>query len=89
MGRTIYQVFDVIDREARVHLEVGRPVLLTSSDERGRPLVAPDIESRLGAPLLTKDEAEGQRRTAIFLVPGEYLLRVPGRAAGDRKIVAG
>jgi hypothetical protein len=72
--------------EKRPAVELGKPVKLKATDERGRALDPPDIESRISAPVFIKD-TDGER-TAIFFVPGEYHLRVPGKASGDRKIVA-
>jgi hypothetical protein len=72
--------------EKRPAVELGKPVVLRATDERGRPLDPPEIESRISAPLLVRD-ADGQR-TVVFFVPGEYHLRVPTKATGDRKIVA-
>ena len=68
-------------------VEIGRPIELRATDERGHPLEPPEIESRLGAPILAKSDGEGLR-TAIFLIPGRYRLRVPGRAEGDRRVLA-
>jgi hypothetical protein len=72
--------------EKRPHIELGRPIKLRATDERGRALDPPEVESRISAPVFVRDA--GGERTVIFFVPGEYQLRVPGKASGDRKIVA-
>jgi hypothetical protein len=72
--------------EKRPTIELGKQVHLKATDERGRALDPPDIESRISAPVFIRD-VQGER-TVIFFVPGEYHLRVPGKATGDRKIVA-
>jgi hypothetical protein len=73
-------------KEKRPTVELGKPVRLAATDERGRTLDPPEIESRISAPVLVRD-ANGER-TAVFFVPGEYHLRVPTKATGDRKIIA-
>jgi hypothetical protein len=72
--------------EKRPAVELGKPISLKATDERGRALDPPDIESRISAPVLVRD-TNGER-IAVFFVPGEYHLRVPTKASGDRKIVA-
>ena len=69
-----------------IEVAVGAPIALRATDERGRPLEAPAIERRDPAPILAKDD-DGTR-TAIFLVPGKYRVRVPGKAQGALTIVA-
>lgn len=64
---------------------LGERIIVSATDERGRPLAAPDVESRVSAPLLSRDGEDGDR-TVIFFIPGEYHLRVQGRATGDRKL---
>ncbi len=87
MGKSIITIEGRGD-DAKVSVEIGEPLALTATDERGRPLPPPEIDSRIGAPMLVKDDAEANRRSVVFLVPGEYVLRVPGRASGARKVVA-
>jgi hypothetical protein len=72
--------------EKRPSVELGKPISLKATDERGRALDPPEIESRISAPVLVRD-TNGER-TVVFFVPGEYHLRVPTKASGDRKIVA-
>ncbi len=86
MGSSKITIDDQTPTEKRPSVELGLPVRLRATDERGRPLEPPDIESRINAPVFIRD-ADGER-TAIFFVPGEYQLRVPGKASGDRRIVA-
>lgn len=86
MGKGNISVVGYPEKEKRLAVELGAPVVVSATDERGRPLDPPDVESRTSAPVLIRDD-EGDR-TVVFYVPGEYLLRVPGKASGDRKIVA-
>jgi hypothetical protein len=72
--------------EKRPLVELGKPVRLRATDERGRDIDPPEVESRINAPLFARD-ANGER-TVVFFVPGEYQLRVPGKATGDKKIIA-
>lgn len=86
MGKSNISIAGYPEGEKRPAVELGTPLVVCATDERGRPLDPPDVESRTSAPVLIKD-GEGDR-TVVFYVPGEYLLRVPGKASGDRKIVA-
>jgi hypothetical protein len=75
-----------VPTEKRPSVELGKPVRLQATDERGRAIDPPEVESRISAPLFFRD-SNGER-TVVFFVPGEYQLRVAGKATGDRKIVA-
>lgn len=88
MGKSNIHIVDKPDDEARVSTSIGAELTMSATDERGRPLPPPEIESRIDAPMLVKDDAEGAVRSVVFLVPGEYVLRVPGRASGARKVLA-
>jgi hypothetical protein len=88
MGKSNIAIAGHADDEKRVEVRIGEQIQLTATDERGRPLQAPEIESHLEAPLYARDESEPNKRTIFLLVPGEYFVRVPGRATGDRKLVA-
>lgn len=88
MGKSNIHIVGKDDAEKPVTATVGDRLELTATDERGRPLDVPEVESRVGAPIMFKDESEAKKRTVVFLVPGEYVLRVPGRASGARKIIA-
>lgn len=87
MGKASISVFGRSATDKQLAVRVGEAIRLSAVDERNRPVKPPEIESRLGAPVLTRDEPEGAR-SVIFLVPGDYVLRVPGRAAGERKLRA-
>lgn len=86
MGTARIEIEGVDDRDKAPVVRVGEPVTLRAFDERGRPAAAPEIESGVGAELLVRD-ADGAR-TVVWQTPGAYRLRVPGKAAGDRKILA-
>ncbi len=69
-------------------LALGVPVVISATDEKKRSLAPPEIESELMAPIWAKplpDKADS--RTVLFLVPGRYRLRVPGRAEGGRSVL--
>ncbi len=67
---------------------LGAPVVLSATDERGRPLTPPAIERPDHWPVLSRtDEAKGER-TAILFVPGKYRVRVPGKAHGALSLFA-
>lgn len=68
-------------------VEVGRVLRLSATDERGRPLEPPEVE---GPGLVLVREAPGVpgARDVILNVPGRYRLRVPGRAEGNRRVLA-
>lgn len=88
MGKSQINIAGYPDDEKRVEVKLGEEIVLSAVDEKGRPLPVPEIESNLDAPLLSKDDAPNNRRTIVLYVPGEYLVRVPGRATGDRKLIA-
>lgn len=87
-GRSVIEIQGVGTKEQPARIQLGEPLLIKSTDDRGRPLAAAEVESRIAAPVLIKEEQEPGHRTIIFTIPGEYRLRVPGRATGDRKVVA-
>lgn len=85
LGRAeIYADGEKLDRDGA--LPLGVPVVLTATDERGKALPAPEVESDLGAPLLAQSD-DGER-SVVLLVPGRYRLRVPGRSEGVRNVLA-
>jgi hypothetical protein len=88
MGKSKITVVGHADDDEDVPVKIGERIVLSASDEKGRPLPAPEIESHLDAPLYAKDEKQANTRTVFLLVPGEYFVRVPGRATGDRKLIA-
>lgn len=88
MGRSNIAISGAPDDQKRVEIQLGTEVVLSATDEKGRPLPVPEVESHLEAPLYSKDDVPGNKRTIYLYVPGEYHVRVPGRAAGDRRIVA-
>jgi hypothetical protein len=66
--------------------EVGRVLELSASDDRGKTLEPPEIESELGAPVWAKKS--DTVRTVVLVVPGRYRLRVPGRSEGTKALIA-
>lgn len=88
MGRSSITIAGHKDDEKKVEVRFGELLRLTSFDERGRPLSPPEVESHVEAPLWFRDEKEPNQRTIFLVVPGEYFVRVPGRATGDRKLIA-
>jgi hypothetical protein len=88
MGRSNVHVEGHPDGDKKVDVRVGDKIVLRATDEKGRPLPPPEVESHLDAPLFAKDDKDANARTIVLLVPGEYLVRVPGRATGDRKLIA-
>ncbi len=75
---------EAVGPTARVPL--GVVLTLTATDERGRPLPPPELQSATRAPVWT---VEGPPRRAVFLIPGPYEAQVPGRAFGRRTVLAG
>jgi hypothetical protein len=61
---------------------IGTVLELRAEDDKKKPLEPPEIETELGAPVFAK--RSGDTRSAVFVVPGKYRLRVPGRAEGSR-----
>lgn len=61
MGRATIVVDGNPDADKVLELKVGEPVRLAATDEKGRPLDPPEIETDTGAPLLvrTGDKATG------------------------------
>jgi hypothetical protein len=88
MGRSNIAISGVADDEKKIEVKLGTEVELSATDEKGRPLPPPEVESRLEAPLYSKDDSANNKRTIYLFVPGEYHVRVPGRATGDRKLFA-
>jgi hypothetical protein len=88
MGKSIVHVEGHPEDAAKLDVKIGDKIVLSATDEKGRPLSPPEIDSNVDAPLYTKDGKEGNVRAIVLLVPGEYLVRVPGRATGDRRLLA-
>lgn len=88
MGRSNISIAGKKDEDKKVEVRLGEELLLGATDEKGRPLPAPEIESHLEAPLYARDEKDPSKRSIFLIVPGEYYVRVPGRATGDRKLIA-
>ncbi len=84
MGRAQIELSGV--EEPALRIPIGTILTTRALDERKKPLPPPEAESRIGAPLLVREDS-AEHRSFVFLVPGEYVLRVPGRAAGDRKLL--
>ncbi len=87
MGAATILIDGQRDPAPTVKLPVGVPVSLSAVDDKNRPLGPPEIESDTHAPLLIRPHADA--REVVFMVPGGYRLRVRGRAAGDKKVIAG
>lgn len=88
MGRSNISIARCANEDKKVQVRIGEEISLAATDEKGRPLSAPEIESLVEAPLYVREGPEPHRRTIFLLVPGEYIVRVPGRATGDRKLIA-
>lgn len=74
-------------RQGRLEVELGEPLLISATDERGRPLPPPEVSSKLGAPVWL-DDLDARSRRVLLAVPGTYTLQVPGRAGGSRTLLA-
>jgi len=85
MGSASIWIQGVGAKDRAPQLEVGAPILMRASDERGRALSPLEIDSAMSAEVLIRDEE--QARTVVFLVPGEYQVRVPSKASGARKLL--
>ncbi len=85
MGSAHITIQGIDDKERRPQLQVGVPIVLSATDERERDLAPPEIASKLAAEVLTKDNRH--QRTVIFLIPGEYQVRVSTKASGARKLL--
>ncbi|MFO0726855.1 MAG: hypothetical protein U1E65_23925 [Myxococcota bacterium] len=69
-------------------IALGAPVELRAIDEKKRHLAPPEIESELSAPLWAKPVPDkGETRVVLFVVPGRYRLRVPGRADATKTVL--
>lgn len=88
MGRSVITIAGHRDDERPVEVPIGEEIVLSAADERGRSLPPPEIESHLDAPVYVRDDKAANRRIIFLWVPGEYFVRVAGRAAGDRKLIA-
>lgn len=88
-GKAIITIEGVDDNAIGVDVPLGQEIKLTARGERGQALAAPEVESPIAnAGVLVFDPPGESGRRIVFTVPGQYRLRVPGRATGDRKIIA-
>ena len=88
-GSAHIHVEPVEQRDDAMTVKIGEPIQLSATSERGKALEPPGIESLLDAPVLVKsDPLKEDLRFAIFVVPGWYTLRVPGKLDGERKLLA-
>ncbi|MBK8013382.1 MAG: hypothetical protein IPK13_18765 [Deltaproteobacteria bacterium] len=88
-GKAIISIDGIDDNAIGVELPLGQEIRLAARGERGQALVAPEVESAIAnAGVLVFDPPGESCRRIVFTVPGQYRLRVPGRATGDRKILA-
>lgn len=85
MGSASIWIQGVGAKDRSPALELGAPITMRATDERGRALTPLEIESAMGAEVLIRDDEDA--RTVIFLVPGEYQVRVPTKASGARKLL--
>jgi hypothetical protein len=88
MGKSSIRISGHPNDLRKVEVRFGEEITLSSYDEKGRLLSPPEIESHVEAPLYVRDGDQPNQRTIFLLVPGEYFVRVPGRATGDRKLIA-
>ena len=88
MERSAITIEGYESNEKRPIVPLGKEIILSATDERGRGLTPPEVENLLDAPLCVKDAENGSARTIILMIPGEYVVRVPGRATGERKLFA-
>lgn len=76
------------DNKGLVEVQVGEPFETRASD-RSKILTPPVVESLVQMPVLIRDQDDTQKtRAAVVLVPGRYILRVPGKATGERHLLA-
>lgn len=75
-----------VDRDAA--LALGQEHALRATDDRGRGLGAPELESETGAPIWARPVDKSETRRVVVVVPGRYRVRVPGRAEAVRTLVA-
>ncbi len=89
-GGTAHILVDERKAERDVGLALGQPQALKATDDRGRVLAPPEIESETGAPIWARPlpEKGGDSRTVVVVVPGRYRVRVPGRAEAVRTLLA-
>ena len=73
--------------KGKLKVELGVPVRVSATDERGRSLPPPDVENALGAPFWRADSSDGGR-DILLAIPGTYILQVPGHSGGARTLVA-
>lgn len=67
-------------------VDIGVPFRMSATDESGKLLAPPELETRVDAPLLARDDDSGGR-SFVVLVPGEYRARVAGREKGERTFI--
>lgn len=87
-GGTAHVLIDEQRSERDATLDLGQPHGLQATDERGRALGAPELESELGAPVWALAPDKREVRSVVVIVPGRYRLRVPGRAEAARTVLA-
>ena len=86
MGRADIRIEGQPDEALRVEAPIGQPLVVSATDERGRPIDPPIIESATQPPVWMRDE--DQTRSIVLMVPGPYTLRVAFKAEGARRVVA-
>ncbi len=84
-GRATIIVDGEVELPKLVEVTIGRPTRLSSVDDKGRVLDPPEVETDTGAPVLVRPQ--NGARDVIFMVPGNYRLRVPSRASGDLRVL--
>lgn len=87
-GGTAHILLDEQRAERDTALSLGREHALRATDERGRPLAAPELESESAAPVWALPADKREIRSVVVVVPGRYRIRVPGRADAARTILA-
>lgn len=87
-GGTAHVLIDEHRAERDTVLSLGHEHALQATDERGRPLAAPELESESGAPVWAQPADKREIRSVVVVVPGRYRIRVPGRADAARTVLA-
>ena len=86
MGRATVHVEGQPDNVSPIYVPLGSELIVSATDEKGRPIEPPVIENAMGPPVWMR--TEDRRRWIVIAVPGMYALRSPFKAEGARKVIA-